>query len=271
MKTLRDAVRTFRLMLAISFRADRARSIAALLSSSLQMVVLPVRAIGLKLLADGVVARSATQALTGVGLVVGLTAVNRIAALVSLTVRMRLRENTQLYLDTYLMGLTAGVPGIAHHELPEYLDRVELLRNGRNELANPFNPISWTLASLLQIVSASVLLAGVRPVLALLPLVGLPAAALTVRMQHQANELLDAQAEDLRRLRHLFDLATTPGPAKEVRLYGLGGELLDQRRRRFAALERAQLGLTRRMLARNAAAWTVFAVGYCVALAETVR
>jgi ATP-binding cassette, subfamily B, bacterial len=271
MKTLRSAVRTFRLMLAISFRADRARSIAALVSSSLQMVVLPVRAIGLKLLADGVVARSTSQALTGVGLVVGLTALNRLAALVSLTVRMRLRENTQLYLDTYLMGLTAGVPGIAHHELPEYLDRVELLRNGRNELANPFNPISWTLASLLQIASASVLLAGVRPILAVLPLVGLPAAALTVRMQQQSSELLEAQAEELRGLRHLFDLATTPGPAKEVRLYALGDELLAQRRSRFALLERAQLTLTRRMLVRNAGAWILFAVGYCVALADTVR
>src|SRR5437764_8165551 len=236
MKTLRNPLRTVWLMLAISWRADRRRSIAALVSSSAQLVVLPVRAVGLKLIADGVVGHSSSRALVGAAFVVGLTGLNRVMAMVSLTVRMRLRENTQLYLDTYLMQLTAGVPGIAHHELPEYLDRVELLRNGRNELANPFNPISWTLASLLQIVGASLLLGGVRPVLALLPLVGLPAAALTVRMQNQASGLLEDQAEDLRRLRHLFDLATTPGPAKEVRLYGLGDELLEQRRNGFAVL-----------------------------------
>src|SRR4029077_18870634 len=89
-RKLRNALRTFRLMLAISFRADRARSIAALVSSSLQMVVLPARAVGLKLIADGILAHSTTQALGGVALVVGLTAVNRVAAMVSLTVRMRL-------------------------------------------------------------------------------------------------------------------------------------------------------------------------------------
>src|SRR3954454_9821978 len=229
MKTPRNALRTFRLMLAISFRADRARSIAALVSSSLQMVVLPARAVGLKLIADGIVAGSTEQALGGAALVVGLTAVNRVAAMVSLTVRMRLRENTQLYLDTYLMGLTAGVPGIAHHELPAYLDRVELLRNGRNELANPFNPISWTLAAVLQIASASLLLAAVYPPLGLLPLVGVPAAVLSVRTQQRVSALWEAQAEDNRVLRHFLDLATEPGPAKEIRLYGLRDELLERR------------------------------------------
>ena len=44
---------------------------------------------------------------------------------------MRLREHTQLYLDTHLMGLTAGIPGVEHHELPEYLDSMERLRSER--------------------------------------------------------------------------------------------------------------------------------------------
>src|SRR2546430_6091354 len=224
MKTLRSFLRTVWLMLAISMRADRARSIAALVSSSLQLIVLPLRAVGLKLIADGVAGHSGTRALVGAGLVVGLTALNRLMAMASLTVRMRLRENTQLYLDTHLMGLTAGIPGIAHHELPEYLDRVELLRTERNYLANPFNPISWTLASILQAVSAIVLLASIEPVLSLVVLAGVPGGILSVRAYRRFLALLDSQAEDNRILRHLFDLTTQPGPAKEVRLYDLSGE-----------------------------------------------
>jgi ATP-binding cassette subfamily B protein len=258
-------------MVAISLRADRWRSIAALVTASLQMVVLPLRAIGLAAIANGVVAKSTTQALAGAFLVVGLTALNRVMAMASLTVRMRLRENTQLYLDTYLMGLTAGVPGIAHHELPAYLDRVELLRNGRNELANPFNPISWTLAALLQIASATLLLAGVDPLLALVPLAGVPAAYLSVRTQQHTSAKLEDQAEDNRILRHLFDLATTAGPAKEIRLYGLGDELLDQHRLRFDRLEHERVTLSIRLLSLTSAAWLFFAIAYCVALAETVR
>jgi ATP-binding cassette subfamily B protein len=212
-----------------------------------------------------------TQALAGAFLVVGLTALNRVMAMASHTVRMRLRENKQLYLDTYLMGLTAGVPGIAHHELPAYLDRVELLRNGRNELANPFNPISWTLASLLQIASATLLLAGVDPLLALVPLAGVPAAYLSVRTQQHTSAQLEEQAEDNRVLRHLFELATTPGPAKEIRLYALGDELLDRHRAQFDGLERDRVALARRLLAMTSAAWLFFALAYCVALAETAR
>ena len=65
----------------------------------------------------------------------------------SFNVRIRLRENTQMYLDAHIMDLTAGIPGLEHHERPEYLDNVELVRAERWALANPFNPISWSLAS----------------------------------------------------------------------------------------------------------------------------
>ena len=271
MKTPRKPLQTVWLMLAISWRADRRRSIAALVSSSLQLIVLPIRAIGLKLVADGVVTHSTSRALVGVGFVVGLTGLNRVMAMVSLTVRMRLRENTQLYLDTYLMQLTAGVPGIAHHELPEYLDRVELLALERNELANPFNPISWTLAAALQAVSAMVLLGSVHPLLALVPLAGLPAAVFTARAHQGARSLLEAQAEETRVLRHLFDLTTESGPAKEIRLYGLREELLGRRRATFDRLERSRVAQAVQGALRTTAAWVFFAVVYCLALAETVR
>ena len=264
-------MRTLWLMLTISMRADRARSIAALVSSSLQMIVLPLRAIGLKLVTDGVVGHDTTRALVGGSLIVGLTALNRVMALISLTVRMRLRENTQLYLDTYLMGLTAGIPGIAHHELPEYLDRVELLRNERNYLANPFNPISWTLASVLQGVGAIALLASVDPLLALLPLAGVPAALATVRAQQRASTLVESQAEENRVLRHLLDLTIEPGPAKEVRLYGLAGELLERRKALFAHLERARVRQSIRSALATSLGWAFFAASYCVAVFATVR
>ena len=268
---MRRALRTLWLMLAISMRADRARSVAALVSSSLQLIALPLRAVGLKLVTDGIVGHSTGRALAGAALIVGLTALNRVMALISLTVRMRLRENTQLYLDTYLMELTAGIPGIAHHELPEYLDRVELLRNERNYLANPFNPISWTAASILQGIGAIALLGSVHPALALLPLAGVPAALATVRAQQRASALVESQAEDTRVLRHLLDLATEPGPAKEVRLYGLGAELLDRRKALFDSLEHARVRQATRSALGTSLGWAFFAASYCAAVVAAVR
>jgi len=149
-------------MLTISWRADRLRSIAAAVTASGQYAVLPIRALGLKFVIDGVVAQDDQRAIAGVAVIVGASAVNRLMAWASLNIRMRLREHTQLYLDSHLMGLTAGIPGIAHHELPEYLDAVERLRTERPYLANPFNPISWTMASIVQAIAVVVLFGGDR-------------------------------------------------------------------------------------------------------------
>ncbi|HET6874178.1 MAG TPA: ABC transporter ATP-binding protein, partial [Acidimicrobiales bacterium] len=259
---MRELMRNLRLMLAISWRADHWRSIGALITASGQYVVLPLRAVGLEALANGALDRHVGEAVAGAVLIVGLSALNRLMSWASLNLRMRLREGTQLYLDTHLMGLTAGIPGVAHHELPEYEDAMERLRNERPYLANPFNPISWTLASVLQTASVMLLLGRVNPVFALLPLIGLPAAIATSRAEQAGINLLDSQAEQARTLRHLFDLTTEPGPAKEIRIFELGGELIGRRKSIFGALEAERLTLSRRSIALISACWVPFALAY---------
>lgn len=268
---MRETLRGIRLMLAISWRADRLRSIAAAVTASGQYAVLPVRALGLKLLVDAVVAQDDQRAIVGVAVTVGASAANRLMAWASLNVRMRLREHTQLYLDSHLMGLTAGIPGIEHHELPEYLDAVERLRTERPYLANPFNPISWTTASILQAIAVIVLFGGVEPLLAVLPLLGLPAAVAAARAEDRSIRLADTQAESSRVLRHLMDLATEPGPAKEVRIYGLGEELLERRSSLFGQMEAERGRYAVGNVARIGASWVLFAAGYAVALTWTVE
>jgi ATP-binding cassette subfamily B protein len=70
------------------------------------------------------------------------------------------------------------------------------------------------------------LLVSVHPLLLILPLFGLPALLLSSKtgaLFQLGNELA---AEPARRANYLFDLATTAGPAKEVRLFRLGEELM---------------------------------------------
>jgi ATP-binding cassette subfamily B protein len=267
---MRETLRGVRLMLAISWRSDAIRSVGAAVTASGQYVVLPIRALGLKVIVDGAVAGDGAHALAGAGVIVGASALNRLMAWASLNIRMRLREHTQLYLDSHLMGLTASIPGIEHHELPEYLNAVERLRTERPYLANPFNPISWTLASILQAIVVLVLFAGVAPVLALLPLLGLPAAIAAAHAEDRGIRLADEQAEQNRTLRHLFDLATDTGPAKEIRIYRLGDELLGRRAAIFADMEAERTRDSVANVSRVAACWLLFAAGYAVALAWTV-
>ena len=162
-RPLQQMLRAFRLMVEISWQADRARSLAALITASGQMIAAPLIAWAVKQLVDGVVAGDRRHALLGALLLVGFTAAGRLMTWASFNVRMRLRENTQLYLDARLMALTAGIPGLEHHERPEYLDQVELLREEREYLANPFNPIAWTLASFVQAAGVVVLLGSSAP------------------------------------------------------------------------------------------------------------
>jgi ATP-binding cassette subfamily B protein len=267
---MREAVRALAVMVEISMRADAGRSVAAVVTATGSQVALPLRAIGLKMLTDGLVASSLLPALTGVLLVVGLTAVSRLLAHASFNVRMRLRENTQMYLDAHIMALTARIPGLEHHERPEYLNNVELVRAERWALANPFNPISWSLASVVQIASIFVLLGGVHPLLLLLPLGGVPSVVATEYAQRKAMQLRASQAEPNRLLRHLQDLTTDAAAAKEVRIFGLSGLLLQRRRTLFADLERVRVHQRVRLTIVTAAAWAFFSACFVAAIGFTV-
>ena len=268
---MRNALRTVGLMVQISWRADAVRSVLAVVTAVGQMASLPLRAIGLKFMTDGFVDADFRLALRGAAVVVGLTAIHRVMLHASLNVRMRLRENTQVYLDTHIMDLTAGIPGLEHHERPEYLDEVELIRAERGYLANPFNPISWTIASIVQGVSTIALLVVVHPIIALLPVFGIATAWASGHGEERLVALIDSQAEDNRVLRHHYELATLPASAKEVRIFGLSDELLRRRRELFDRLERDRIALGRHRVTVSTAAWLLFAGAYVAALAFTAR
>jgi ATP-binding cassette, subfamily B, bacterial len=268
---MREIWRGLRLMLGISFAADALRSVAALVTASGQAVSMPFRAVGMKVLVDGVAAHDHHRAVVGALLIVGISALTRLVTWASFNVRMRLRENTQVHLDARLMALTAGIPGLEHHERPDYLDKVELLRSEREFLANPFNPISWSVASILQGASVVGLMLGVHPLLALLPLFGLPTILLTVRVERADADLRERQAEPTRVSRHLLELTTEAAAAKEVRVFGLADELLNRRRRLFDDLERERLHLGRRKTVMTSIGWAIFGAGYIAGVGFAVH
>jgi ATP-binding cassette subfamily B protein len=259
--------RTVKLMIQISWRADAVRSVFTIITAIGQMASLPFRAIGMKILVDGIVAHDVARAERGVVLVLGLTALNRVMMHASLNVRMRLRENTQLYLDAHIIELTAGIPGMEHHERPEYLDQVELIRNERGYLANPFNPISWTVASIVQNVSTLGMLAAVHPVIALLPAFGIASAWVAGTTENWMVALVERQAEPNRVLRHFYELTTLPLAGKEVRIFGFGPELLTRRRAIFDELEADRRALGFKRIWLSTGAWLLFAIGYVGAIA----
>ncbi len=267
-----DLVDNMRLMVRASWEADRARSVGAFVTTALLPVTRPLRAIGLGAAADGIYRGDTAAATRGVLLVAVLTAVGRLLEWASLTVRMRLREHTVLLLDQQVMDVTASVPGLEHHERPEHRDKLELLRLERPYLVNPFMPIAWTVASGVQLGATVIVLAAISPWLALLPVCGLPSLWAATWTERRRATLREEHAESTRVMLHLLELATTPVAAKEVRLFGLGGLLVDRHRRLFGDLDRASTRFNIRSGAVMAGAWGVFAAGYMAAVAfVTVR
>lgn len=256
---MRNAVRALKVMVEISLRADALRSVGAVVTAAGNMAAPPFRALGFKVIADAIVATDVRRAAFGLLVVAGLTGFSRLMFWWSFNIRVKLRENTQVFLDAHIMDLTAQIPGIEHHERPEYQDNVERVRAERWALANPFNPLSWTIASVLQIAAICGLLANVSPLLLLLPIAALPSIWLTLRAERAATHLREAQAEPNRVLWHLQSLVTEPAAAKEIRIFGLGDELLARRRALFGDLERKRFRQSVRLAMPIALGWALFA------------
>jgi ATP-binding cassette, subfamily B, bacterial len=265
-----ELVRNLFTMVRLSFEADRVRSIVALTSTGTAPATHPLRAIGLGLFTDGVLRNDRSRAMTGALMVAGLTGLDRILLWISLTVRMRLREHTILHLDEKVMALTAGVAGLEHHERPEHQDKLELLRVNRSYLVNPFMPVAWTAASLIQMAATVVVLGALHPVLALLPVAGVPSLLLNLRVETRKHEIREEEGAPTRLIARLRDLTVQAAPAKEVRIFGLADELIRRHGQTFSEMEQRQRSFNVRSGLVLSAGWTLFAVGYMAAVAFVV-
>jgi ATP-binding cassette subfamily B protein len=254
-------------MLRSSWRADRRRSLAALATTALMPVTRPLRAIGLGLMADGVVEHELRTAVAGGLVVAGLTGVNRLLDWASVTIRMRLRENTILFLDEEVIELSARAPGLEHHERPDHQDQMELLRTDRHYLVNPFMPVAWTVAAVVQLVATVVVFANLHPALALLPVAGVPALLLSLRAQGWWEQAREQTAPDARLGVHLMELATLPDAGHEVRIFDLGDELADRYRQLMQGIERRHAAVDLRRGLVLSAGWAVFALAFMGAVA----
>jgi ATP-binding cassette subfamily B protein len=259
-----------RAMGAVSWQADRARSVGALVSTALVPVTRSAQAVGFGLLADGVLSGDDARAVTGAVVVAGLTAANRLLDWASVTVRMRLREHTILLLDQQVMGYVAGAPGLELHERPEHQDRLGLIRWERWALNNPFMPIAWTLGSVVQMVTTLAVLGGLHPLLLLLPLAAVPSLLVGLRIERMRERLRREHAEAKRGLAMLVELGTTPPAGKEIRVFDLAGELRRRHRTTFDDVDGREQAADLRAALMAAAGWGCFALGYMAGVALVV-
>lgn len=224
----------------------------------------------LKLLADGAISGNSGMVLAAAlglaGSVVGSWLLQTLGARVQRTFRMRL----SVTLEAHIAELQASIPTIEHHERPAYLDRLAVLRDDAWQLEYLYEELLSAVGALIRLGVVAALLATVHPAMLALVVLAIPTVAVSSLRAGAQQRATEAAAPDMRRARHLFQLGTTPGPAKEIRLAGIGDRLIAQRRIAWNAWNQ-HIATARWITAYwQAVAWLLFGLAYTFAVALAI-
>ena len=174
----------------------------------------------------------------------------------------RFRDKVTIALESHVARLQASVATIAHHERPEYLDRLAMLRNQVFVLDHMYMSLFSTLrlapAARRDGGAADVDPPGAAPARGVRAPDGADVDLAARRRARGAGARRTAN----RLARHLFTIATTAPPGKEVRVTGIGDRLVAQRR---AAWERWYGPVAAARWASawwHALAWAIFGAAY---------
>ena len=219
-------------------------------------------ALWFKLMADALVAGDATRLrLTAVALGVSVAAMWFLRT-VGARVQRRFRDKVTIALEAHVARLQASITTIAHQEVPEYLDRIAMLRDQVFVLDHMYVAVFSMAGWILRLAVTIALLVSVHPALALVAVFALP-TVFTSTWRPGIERAAQERAAPFNRLaRHLFATATTAPPAKEVRLTGIGGRLVRERRAAWESGHRPIAAARWRSMTWHAAAWAIFAAGY---------
>jgi ATP-binding cassette subfamily B protein len=219
-------------------------------------------ALWLKLLADGVIAgRRGWVAAAAIGLAASAVA-TWVLALASERTQRRFRDRLTIALESHVAELQASVATVEHHERPEFLDRLAVLRNQVFVLDHMYLSMFTTCGWVLRLGVALALLVSIHPALALLALFALP-TVLTSTWRPGIERAAEERGAPANRLaRHLFDLATTAPPGKEVRVTGIGAGLAARRREAWERWYGPVSAARRGSALWHALGWAVFGGAY---------
>ena len=263
-KALPSLWRTFRL----GYRAEPKLLMLSLGLALLMMMPDAMLALWLKFLVDGVAAgpsghRSITVACAG--LAVSVTATWYLSVL-SQRVQRRFRDRVAIALESHVANLQASVPTIEHHERPEYLDRLAMLREQVFALDHMFMSLFSTIGWMFRLTITTILLGSVHPALVLLMVFAVPAFITSTWRPAVERRVEESVVSNTRLARHLFVVGTTASSAKEVRVTGCGDWLIAERR---AAWERWYQPVAKVRVATavwHCLVWALFGLAYVSAI-----
>ena len=224
----------------------------------------------LKLVVDGAAAGEQGTVVLAALALAGSLAISGAVTVWSGALFQDLHESSSLVLMQDVMRLAGGVPGIEHHERAEYADRLTVIRNQSRVFTNFVGTWGRGISLAVRICVTAVLLASVHPLLLGLPLLALPSVWTGARANRIVEAATEATAERVRQQDHLFELTTAPGPAKELRIFGLSDEVIRRQGDVWEDVTDVMAGAKLRSGLVRSVGWLAFAAGYVGAIVFAV-
>ena len=184
----------------------------------------------LKFLAEGFLDQDRTLVMFAAVSLAITAAATWFLRIISDRTQRRFRDRVTIALESHVAHLQASVSSIEHHERPEYLDRLSILRDQVFVLDHMYMSLFSTAGWILRLVVIIALLMSVHPALVLLVLCALPTVVSSTWRPGVERSVEETGAPANRLARHLFDTATTAPPGKEVRVLGIEKDLVYRRR-----------------------------------------
>jgi len=255
----------------LGYRHEPGLLLAAFLLSLFAALPDSLTAVWLKIFGDGVLSHSQTRiVVASAGLAISVAATWFLRT-VSVRVQRRFRDKVTIALEAHVAKLQASTVTIEHHERPEYLDRLAMLRNQVFVLDHMYMSLFSTCGWILRLGVTIGLLASIHPLLLLLAVFAMPTVWTSTWRPAVERAAWEGRASAQRLARHLFATATTPAPGKEVRVLGIGTRLIERRREAwkfwYAAVAKARWDSAW----WHAAAWAVFGSAYVGAMVFVIR
>ena len=214
----------------LGYRHEPRLMLASLVLSQLAALPDALLALWLMLLGKGVLEHRPGLVLgSAIGLGVSAAATWFLRT-VSTRMQRRFRDKVTIALESHVAKLQASIATIEHQERPEYLDRLSMLRNQVFVLDHMYMAVFSMLGWILRLGVTLVLLASVHPALLLLAVFAIPTVWTSMWRPEVERSAQEGGAQAIRLARHLFNMATTASPGKEVRVTGIGERLATERR-----------------------------------------
>ena len=263
---MRERWRALKLLVLTAWRTDPWRSLGLLLEP-VGYLRFPLFAWSLGLLTEGALRRDARLLLLGAAGITATRALWYLGLSVGSLIRIRLSEQVGFALDRQVAALASSLPGLEHHERPDFQERLELLRRQQGVLGSSLNALVNTANAVVAGLATLAALAFMSPWLLLLVPFTLPALPISAAEQRWLRAAEERSAPPSRRARHLQRLTVDRAAGMELRVFGLQREIL---RRFLAAWREARemmLHVERRVALLNLAGDLLFVAGLAAAVA----